>query len=105
MKNLTPPEYLCLTMSCCPGVYKLEDKTPDEYRCFPEFCPSAHDMHDGRVLIVGNQAVGLAAMNNIKVGDDESAVVVDIAMLRLLFPGASAGAREADSALAPSEAP
>lgn len=85
MKNLTPPEYRCTYMAACPGVYKLEDKTPPEYRCWPDLCPAVHDMHDGRVLIVGKQAVGIAAANNIGVGDDESAVIIDIAMLRGLF--------------------
>jgi hypothetical protein len=54
-KNLTPSNLRCGVMSSCPSINQLED---------------------GRLLIVGTYSPARARLNNVPMGEDETAIVI-----------------------------
>ena len=61
-----------------------ENVTPPAYRrCRWINCPAVYRLGDGRALIIGKRADEIPP--SASVGEDEAAIVVDVAMLKGLF--------------------
>jgi hypothetical protein len=76
----------------------MKNLTPEHMKCPAGYCPSVHELDDGRLLIVG-QTAGLVADDEqvAKPGPDETAIIIDRALLANVLTEAS-GAEEASKA-------
>lgn len=64
----------------------MKNLTPQNMRCQGRpFCPSVHELDNGKLLIVGQDGNGEAAFRRIPVGDNEYAIIVDRALLAELI--------------------
>ena len=60
----------------------MKNLTPQHLRCAPLHCPSVHELEDGRLLIIGARSgPELAHFVNERLGNGETAVIIDRALL------------------------
>lgn len=59
----------------------LTEITPQHMRCEWGGCPAVFETAEGELVIIGKKADAIVAANNLKVGPDELAIVIDPSIL------------------------
>jgi hypothetical protein len=65
----------------------MKDITPTRYQCAFGQCPAVYEVDD-QIVVIGKNIASAAILNEIesKIGTDETAVIIDRAMLAEVAP-------------------